>query len=62
MESPGKNTGVGSYVLLQGIVLTQGLNPGLLQFRQTLYYLSHQARARELRLPAGEINSGEISK
>ena len=29
-DSPGKNTGVGSYALLQGIFLTQGLNPHLL--------------------------------
>ena len=28
--SPGKNTGVGSYSLLQGIFLTQGSNPHLL--------------------------------
>ena len=28
-DSPGKNTGVGSHFLLQGIFLTQGLNPGL---------------------------------
>ena len=28
--------------LLQGIFLTQGLNPGLLHCRQTLYPLSHQ--------------------
>ena len=27
---PGKNTGVGCHFLLQGIFLTQGLNPGLL--------------------------------
>ena len=27
--SPGKNTGVGCHALLQGIFLTQGLNPGL---------------------------------
>ena len=26
----GKNTGVGCHALLQGIFLTQGLNPGLL--------------------------------
>ena len=26
-ESPGKNTGVGCHVLLQGIFPTQGLNP-----------------------------------
>ena len=28
-DSPGKNTGVGCHVLLQGIFPTQGLNPGL---------------------------------
>ena len=30
-DSPGKNTGVGCRVLLQGIFLTQGLNPRLLR-------------------------------
>ena len=29
-DSPGKNTGVGCHALLQGIFLTQGLNPRLL--------------------------------
>ena len=29
-DSPGKNTGVGCHVLLQGIFPAQGLNPGLL--------------------------------
>ena len=28
-DSPGKKTGVGCHALLQGIFLTQGLNPGL---------------------------------
>ena len=28
-DSPGKNTGVGCYALLQGICPSQGLNPGL---------------------------------
>ena len=40
--SPGQNTGVGSLSLLQGIFPTQGLNPGLLHFRQILYQLSHK--------------------
>ena len=40
-NSPGKNTGVGSHSLLQGIFLTQGLNLGLLHCRQILYCLSH---------------------
>ena len=38
----GKNTGVGSHALLQGIFLTQGSNPGLLHCRRILYCLSHQ--------------------
>ena len=33
---------VASHSLLQGIFLTQGLNPGLLPCRQSLYHLSHQ--------------------
>ena len=32
----------GLHFLLQGIFLTQGLNPGLLHCRQMLYHLSHQ--------------------
>ena len=35
----GKNTGVGCHSLLQGIFLTQGLNPHLLHCRQILYHL-----------------------
>ena len=41
-NSPGKNTGVGSFSFFQGIFSTQGLNPGLLHYRQILYHLSHQ--------------------
>ena len=44
---PGKNTGVGCHFLLQGIFPTQGLNPGLLRCRQTLYHLSHQGSPKE---------------
>ena len=40
-NSPGKNTGVGSHSLLQGIFPTQESNPGLLHCRQILYQLSH---------------------
>ena len=39
-NSPGQNNGVDSLSLLQGIFLTQGLNPGLLHCRQILYQLS----------------------
>ena len=41
-DSPGKNTGVGCYFLLQEIFPTQGLNPGLPHCRQMLYHMSHQ--------------------
>ena len=41
-NSPNWNIGVGSYSLLQGIVPTQGLNPGLPHCRQILYQLSHK--------------------
>ena len=36
-NSPGLNSGVGGHSLLQGIFLTQGLNPVLLHCRQILY-------------------------
>ena len=39
-NSPGKNTGVGCHVLLQGIFLNPESNPGLLHCRQILYQLS----------------------
>ena len=41
-DSPGKNTGVGCHALLQGIVPTQGSNPGLPHCRRILHHLSHQ--------------------
>ena len=41
-NSPGKNTGVGSYFFFQGIFLTQGLNQGLPHCRKILYRLNHQ--------------------
>ena len=43
-DSPGKNTGLGCYALLQGIFLTQGLNLHLLcllHCRQVLYHQCH---------------------
>ena len=40
-NSPGKDTGVGSHSLLQGIFPTQGSNLGLLHCRWILYYLTH---------------------
>ena len=47
-NSPGWNTGVGSFSLLQGIFPTQGSNPGLLRCRRILYQLSHQGSPRIL--------------
>ena len=41
-NSPGKNTGVGSHSLLQGIFLSQGSNPCLLHWRRILYHLRCQ--------------------
>ena len=40
--SPGKNTGVGCHALLQGILPTQGWNPGLWHCRQILHCLGRQ--------------------
>ena len=39
-DSSDKNTGVGCRSVLQGIFLTQGLNPSFLHCRQILYCLS----------------------
>ena len=41
-DSPGKNTGVGCHVLLQGIFQTQGLNSCLLHWQVDSLMLSHQ--------------------
>ena len=40
-NSPGQNIGLGSLSLLPGIFPTQGLDPGLPQWRQIIYQLSH---------------------
>ena len=48
---PGKNTGIGSYFLLQGIFPTQGPNLGLPHYGQIPYHLSHQGiRSHAVRL------------
>ena len=46
-NSPGQNTGVGSLSLLQGVVPTQGSNPGLPHYRWILYQLSQREAQRE---------------
>ena len=40
-DFPGKNTGVGCHLLLQGIFLTQGLNLSLLYWQSDSFPLSH---------------------
>ena len=45
-DSPGKNTGVDCHSILQGIFLTQGSDPGLLNCRQILYHLSYREDLR----------------
>ena len=41
-DSPGKNTGMGCHLLLQGIFPAQGSKPGLLHCSQSLYLLSYK--------------------
>ena len=47
-DSPVQSTGVGSLSLLQGIVPTQGSNPGLPLCRWILYQLSHKGSTKQL--------------
>ena len=47
-DSPGKNTAVGGHALLQGIFPKQESNPGLPNYRQILYHLSHRGSPRIL--------------
>ena len=44
-DSPGKNTGVGCHVLLQGIFPTQGLNLWHLYWQEATLPLSHQEKS-----------------
>ena len=53
-NSPGKNTGVGCHALPQGILPTQGSDPGLPHYRQNLHCLNHQ------RSPYTYIRSDQI--
>ena len=46
--------------LLQGIFKTQGLNPGLLHWRQILYQLSHKGSLRILEWVAYPFSSGSF--
>ena len=57
-NSPGKNTGMGCHVLLQGIFPTQRSNPGFLHCRQILYQQCHQGSSRILEWVAYSFSSG----
>ena len=56
-NSPGQNTGVGSFSLSQGIFPTQGSNPGVPHCRQILYQLSHKGGPRILEWVAYPFSS-----
>ena len=53
-----RNTGVGSLSLLQGIIPTQGLNPGLPHCRWIPYQLSHKGSPRILEWVAYPFSGG----
>ena len=57
-----KSTGVGCHFLLQGIFPTQGSNPGLSQCRQTLYCLSHVAKAFHQYHPSSVIPISRVTQ
>ena len=57
-NSPGQNTAMGSHSILQGIVPTQGSNPGLPHCRWILYQLSHKGSPRILERVAYPFSSG----
>ena len=54
-NSLGENSGLDCHFLLQGIILTQGLNLGLLHCRQILYHLSHQGSSQSVCNPVHRI-------
>ena len=56
-DSPGKNTGVGSHSLLQGIFPNQVWNPDLLHCRQILYCLSHQGNPKHARITSKSLTT-----
>ena len=57
-NSPGKNTGVGSLLLFQGIFPTQGSNPDLLHCGHIVYQLNHQGSPRILEWVAYPFSIG----
>ena len=49
-DSPGKNNGVGCHALLQGIFLTQGLNPQLMSPGLAGGFFTTSATSKEMEL------------
>ena len=60
-NSPGKNTGVSSHSLFQGIFHTLRSNPGLLHCKWIVYCLSHQGSPIVNKEYLGEIESSNYS-
>ena len=56
-NSPGQDTGVGSFSLLQGTFPTQGSSLGLPYCRRILYQLSHKRGPRTLEWVACPFSS-----
>ena len=61
-DFPGKSTGVGCHCLLQEIFPTQGLNPGLVHCKQTLYRLSHQGSLIYLYVKLNKVKTNKQTK
>ena len=65
-SSPGKNTGVGwphsKDPPHKGVFPTQGLNPGLLYYRQIVYCLSHQGSPLETKGDGFFFFAGSLAK
>ena len=59
-NSPGQNTGVSSFSLLQGIFPTQGSNPVLPHCRRLLYQLRHKGSPRVLEWVAYPFSKGSF--
>ena len=57
-NSPGQNTGMSSFSLLQGIFPTQRSNPGFLHCWQILYQLIHKGSPRILEWVAYHFSCG----
>ena len=57
-NSPGHNAGTGCLSLLQGIIPTQGSNPGLPHCSWILHQLSHKGSPRILEWVAYPLSSG----